>query len=204
MLTGGASDIDAFAAKLFAQNGAKVIIADVQSDLHRRTDHFHLPPRPIGHLRQVQRRIQDRRVDTAVSAHGKLDIMFSNAGIMGQLAGMQIATTDSQDLAKVLEVNVRGAFHCAKHAARVMIGGKKGVIIFTTSNITTMFGNAPHAYTTSKHVVVGLMKNLTVELGGYGVWVNSISPNGVPTPMAMNALGLDRRRFRSWVRSRRA
>ncbi|CAI0540146.1 unnamed protein product [Linum tenue] len=110
--------------------------------------------------------------------------MFSNAGIMGQLAGMQIATTDSQDLAKVLEVNVRGAFHCAKHAARVMIGGKKGVIIFTTSNITTMFGNAPHAYTTSKHVVVGLMKNLTVELGGYGVWVNSISPNGVPTPMA--------------------
>ncbi|CAL1413141.1 unnamed protein product [Linum trigynum] len=119
--------------------------------------------------------------------------MFNNAGIMGQLAGMQIVTTDGQDLAKVLEVNVRGAFHCTKHAARVMTGEKRGAIIFTANSVTTTFGNAPHAYTTSKHVLAGLMKNLTVELGGYGIWVNSISPDGVTTPMAMNALGLDRR-----------
>ncbi|CAI0438127.1 unnamed protein product, partial [Linum tenue] len=203
LITGGASGIGAAAARLFAGNGAKVIIADVQfriGPLRRRRNQLHLsPPRHLPPmLAYVQCDVSkesdvENAVNGAVSSHGKLDIMFSNAGIMGQLAGMQISTADGQDLMRVFEVNVRGAFHCAKHAARVMIPEKSGVILFTASSVTTTFGNAPHAYTASKHAVVGLMKNLTVELGGYGIRVNSVSPDGVPTPMAMKAMGMDRK-----------
>ncbi|CAI0438134.1 unnamed protein product [Linum tenue] len=197
LITGGASGIGAAAAALFAHNGAKVIIADVQSELgHSVAEQITSTSLfPVAYVQCDVSKESDveNAVNGAVSSHGKLDIMFSNAGIMGQLAGMQISTADGQDLMRVFEVNVRGAFHCAKHAARVMIPEKSGVILFTASSVTTTFGNAPHAYTASKHAVVGLMKNLTVELGGYGIRVNSVSPDGVPTPMAMKAMGMDRK-----------
>ncbi|CAN0871445.1 Short chain aldehyde dehydrogenase 1 [Linum grandiflorum] len=197
LITGGASGIGACAAKLFAQNGAKVTIADVQSDLgHSVAEEISsVSTYPVAYVQCDVSKESDVQaaVDGVVSAHGKLDIMYSNAGIMGKLTGMQILTADSQDFSRVLEVNVKGAFHCAKHAARVMVPQKSGTILFTASSVTETYGNAPHAYTASKAATVGLMKNLCVELGAYGIRVNSISPDGVPTPMAMNALGMDRK-----------
>ncbi|CAN1138186.1 Short chain aldehyde dehydrogenase 1 [Linum perenne] len=196
-ITGGASGIGACAAKLFALNGAKVTIADVQSQLgHSVAEEISsISPNPVTYIQCDVANESDVQtaVDGVVSTHGKLDIMYSNAGIMGKLTGMQILTTDGEDFARVLEVNARGAFHCAKHAARVMVPRKSGTILFTASSVTETYGNAPHPYTASKAAVVGLMKNLCVELGVHGIRVNSISPDGVPTPMAMNLMGMDRK-----------
>ncbi|CAI0455284.1 unnamed protein product [Linum tenue] len=129
-------------------------------------------------------------VDTAVSMHGKLDIMYSNAGISGQKItpnDLRISSLTPEVFRKVFDVNVYGSFLAAKHAARVMEkSGNGGAILLTGSAATASYGMAPHVYTASKHAVVGLTKNLCVELGRVGIRVNCISPFGVPTPLSMD------------------
>ncbi|CAI0419670.1 unnamed protein product [Linum tenue] len=67
---------------------------------------------------------------------------------------------------------------------------KRGCILFTSSVASVSFGEVPHPYSASKSAVVGLAKNLCVELGRYGIRVNSISPGAIPTPMSVMATGL--------------
>ncbi|CAI0556158.1 unnamed protein product [Linum tenue] len=120
-------------------------------------------------------------VDTAVSMHGKLDIMYNNAGIAGEKK-VGILSVEREVFRKVFDVNVYGSFLAAKHAARVMVPRKSGTILLTGSVATESYGFATHTYTASKHAVVGLAKSLCVELGEFGIRVNCISPFGVATP----------------------
>lgn len=130
-------------------------------------------------------------VDVAMSKYGKLDIMYNNAGIPGNL-DFTIVDADNENFKRVFNVNVYGAFLGAKYAAKVMIPAKKGVILFTSSIASVSCGESPHSYTVSKHAIVGLTKNLCVELGQYGIRVNCISPCAVATPLLRNAMGLDK------------
>ncbi|KAK4736375.1 hypothetical protein R3W88_000072 [Solanum pinnatisectum] len=125
-----------------------------------------------------------------VSKYGKLDIMFSNAGISEELDST-ISKIDYEIFKNVFDVNVFGALMRAKHASRVMIPAKKGSIIFTSSIASVTCAGATHTYLASKHAVVGLAKNLGVELGQHGIRVNCVSPFCVPTPMLKNGLGID-------------
>ncbi|KAA8518519.1 hypothetical protein F0562_015993 [Nyssa sinensis] len=191
IVTGGASGIGESTARLFARHGAKVIIADIQDDLGHSLceeigseDSISFVHCDVSSDSEVQ-----NAVDTAVSKHGKLDIMFNNAGVTGD-TDPSILASNYEDLKKVFDVNVFGAFLGAKHAARVMIPAKKGSILFTSSVASVTYGDVPHAYSASKHAMVGLTKNLCVELGKYGIRVNCISPFGVATPMLRKAMGL--------------
>ncbi|KAM3693453.1 hypothetical protein ACJW31_08G168000 [Castanea mollissima] len=131
----------------------------------------------------------DKAVDMAVSKYGKLDIMFNNAGISSNMES-RILESENKDFKRVLDVNVFGAFLGAKHAARVMIPAKKGSILFTSSIASVMASNVPHSYVASKHAVVGMTKNLSVELGQYGIRVNCVSPFSAATPMLRKAMGM--------------
>uniref|UniRef100_A0A166BV74 Secoisolariciresinol dehydrogenase n=1 Tax=Daucus carota subsp. sativus TaxID=79200 RepID=A0A166BV74_DAUCS len=93
-------------------------------------------------------------------------------------------------LQSVFDTNVLGAFLCAKHACRVMVPARRGSILFTSSVASVVHGDVPHAYCASKHAVLGLAKNLCVEMGSHGVRVNCVSPFGVVTPMLMKGLGM--------------
>ncbi|KAF2305211.1 hypothetical protein GH714_003091 [Hevea brasiliensis] len=86
-----------------------------------------------------------------------------------------------------MRVNVKGVALGIKHAARVMIPRGVGCIISTASVAGVTGGLGPHAYTASKHAIVGLTKNTACELGRYGIRVNCISPFGLATPMLVNA-----------------
>ncbi|KAF7845251.1 short-chain dehydrogenase reductase 2a [Senna tora] len=86
-----------------------------------------------------------------------------------------------------MRVNVKGVALGMKHAARAMIPRRCGCIISTASVAGLMGGLGPHAYTASKHAIVGLTKNAACELGKYGIRVNCISPFGVATSMLVNA-----------------
>lgn len=130
-------------------------------------------------------------VDLAVSKHGKLDIMFNNAGIAGTV-DTTILGTDNETFKRVFDVNVYGGFLGAKHAARVMIPAKRGVILFTSSVVSQVVGDGPHAYVASKHAVVGMMKSLCSELGQYGIRVNAIAPSTIATPLVMDSLEVDK------------
>ncbi|CAI0556166.1 unnamed protein product [Linum tenue] len=133
-------------------------------------------------------------VDTAVSMHGKLDIMYNNAGI-AEKKKVGILSVDPEVFRKVFDVNVYGSFLAAKHAVRVMVPQKGGTILLTGSAVTANYGMVPHVYTASKHAVVGLVKNLCVELGGFGIRVNCISPFAVATPLTEESMGLDEKAF---------
>ncbi|PSS23597.1 Secoisolariciresinol dehydrogenase [Actinidia chinensis var. chinensis] len=193
IITGGASGIGETTARLFVQHGAKVVIADVQDnlglsvckDLGSDSDVTYV------HCDVTNDSDVQNLVDTTISKYGKLDIMYNNAGISGKL-DFTIQDTDYENLKRIFDVNVYGAFLGAKHAARVMIPAKKGVILFTCSLASVISGESPHAYTVSKYAVVGLTKNLCVELGQHGIRVNCISPGALPTPLLSSALGMDR------------
>ncbi|XP_059646611.1 short chain aldehyde dehydrogenase 1-like [Cornus florida] len=201
LITGGASGIGESTARLFVQHGAQVVIADIQDDLGHSLckdigcedaiSYVHCDVTSDSHVQNA--------VDTAVTKHGKLDIMFSNAGITGN-TDPRIQATNYEDFKRVFDVNVFGAFLGAKHAARVMIPEKKGSIVFTSSVASVTYGDVPHAYSAAKHAVVGLTKNLCVELGKCGIRVNCISPFGVATPMLVNAMGFtDKQRVDEFV-----
>ncbi|CAI0377039.1 unnamed protein product, partial [Linum tenue] len=83
-------------------------------------------------------------IDAAVSEHGRLDIMFSNAGIMEHQAPA-ISSFNRATYDGVFGVNVYGAFLAAKHAARVMVPEMKGSIVFTASSVTRSYGHGPYA-----------------------------------------------------------
>ncbi|KAL2536399.1 Alcohol dehydrogenase 3 [Forsythia ovata] len=97
----------------------------------------------------------------------------------------QISKREESDKEKL------GPFLGAKHAARVMIPNRGGTIITTASTCSTIGGVASHAYTSSKHGVVGLTKNIAVELGKYGIRVNCVSPHLVATSLAKDFFKLD-------------
>lgn len=191
LITGGASGIGACTARLFVQHGAKVLIADIQDDLGHSFCQEFGPQETISYVHcnvTCDSDVQNA-VDTAVFKYGKLDIMFNNAGIPGDRKS-GILTCDNENFKRVLDVNVYGGFLGAKHAARVMIPAKKGCILFTSSVASVLYGELAHAYTASKNAIVGLAKNLSVELGQYGIRVNSISPYAVATPLLTDGLSM--------------
>lgn len=193
IITGGASGFGETTARLFCQHGAKVVIADVQDErgvaLCRNID---LPDRASYlHCDVTSDADVAAAVDYAVATYGGLDVMFNNAGIPGGL-DFAIADADGDNFRRVFEVNVLGAFLGAKHAARVMVPARRGSILFTASVASVVAGESPHSYAASKHAVVGLMKNLCVELGQHGIRVNAISPCAVATPLLTGTMGVEK------------
>ncbi|PPD96043.1 hypothetical protein GOBAR_DD06934 [Gossypium barbadense] len=162
LITGGASGIGQCTAKVFAHHGAKVVIADIQDDL--------------GH--------------SVFATHGKLDIMFNNAGIV-DADKARIIDYDKSDFDRVLSVNVTGVFLGIKHAAKVMVPARSGSIISTSSVSSTVGAAATHAYCASKHAVLGLTRNAAVELGQFGIRVNCLSPYALATPLATGFVGVN-------------
>ncbi|KAK7337286.1 hypothetical protein VNO77_17851 [Canavalia gladiata] len=194
LITGGASGIGAATARLFLRHGAKVIVADIQDDLGNslcnavRSDVN--PDISYIHCDVTSENDVQTAINEAVRLHGMLDILFSNAGIAGRVDST-IMTLDPADLKSVFEVNVYGSFYAAKHAATVMVPKNRGSIVFTASVTSVTQAGAPHVYTASKHAMVGLMKNLCVELGKHGIRVNCVSPYAVATPMMESSMGMD-------------
>ncbi|KAI3838417.1 hypothetical protein MKX03_013181 [Papaver bracteatum] len=193
IVTGGAGGIGECTAKLFARYGAKVVIDDVQDDLGKSVckDVTDSTGGTVSYIHCDVSKEQDVKslVDGTMENYGKLDIMFNNAGIFGDL-DQSFLESKYENYRRVYDVNAIGSVLGAKHAARVMIPAKNGSILFTASAVSVVASGAPTAYAMSKHAIVGLTKNLCVELGQYGIRVNCISPYGVVTPMVTNAFSM--------------
>ena len=183
LITGGAGGIGACTAKLFSQHGAKVVIADLNEEIGQAVCK-ELGPQGASfiHCDVTKEENVQNAVDATVSMHGKLDIMFNNAGIINH-PKPSIVESNKSDFERVLGINVIGVFLGTKHAARVMIPTRRGSIINTSSVASIISGITPHAYTSSKHAVVGLTENAAVELGQSGIRVNCVSPYLVPSAM---------------------
>jgi meso-butanediol dehydrogenase/(S,S)-butanediol dehydrogenase/diacetyl reductase len=119
-------------------------------------------------------------VDAAVGAFGRLDVMVANAGI-GYLMKPFLETAEA-DWDAVLDVNLKGAFLCARHAAAHMVarGGGGRILMIASQAAKSGF---PHMapYCASKHGMVGLTRSMAVELGAHRITVNAVCPNHVTT-----------------------
>lgn len=194
VITGGARGIGAATAKLFAENGAHVVIADVLDDQGAivaesiKGRYIHCDVSKEADVKSA--------IDLALSWKGQLDIMFNNAGIgykkkdnagIASL-GRSLTNFDMDELKHLLSINLYGTIHGIKHASRAMIKGQKGgSIICTSSAAAIMGGLASHAYTMSKAAMDGLMRSAACELGVHMIRVNCISPHGVPSEMLLGA-----------------
>ena len=183
-ITGAASGFGAATARLFVAEGCKVALGDIQEEAGRAV------AAELGDAAVFTRcdvTAEDdvaNLVDTAVSAFGKLDIMFNNAGIVGAVG--PIDTTPTEEWKATLDILLNGVFYGVKHAARVMKPQESGAIVSMSSTAGILGGLGPHTYTAAKHAVVGLTKSAGAELCRFGIRVNCISPAGMATPMVAN------------------
>lgn len=188
IITGGARGIGEATVRLFAMHGARVVIADVEDVLGKALAEALSPSVTYVHCDVSSEEDVESLIDSTVSRYGTLDILFNNAGVLGnQSKRKSILDFDAAEFDRVMSINVRGVALGMKHAARAMIQRGGGCIISTSSVAGVMGGMGPHAYTASKHAIVGLTKNAACELGRYGIRVNCISPFGVATSMLINA-----------------
>lgn len=188
IITGAASGIGEATAKLFAEHGAFVIIADIKDELgHQVAASIGPEKASYRHCDVRDEKQVEETVAFAIEKYGTLNIMYSNAGIAGPLGS--ILDLDMAQYDKAIATNLTGSVIAVKHAARVMVANNtRGSIICTTSTASTLGGSGPHAYTVSKHGLLGLVRSAASELGKYGIRVNCVSPFGVDTPISAGTI----------------
>ncbi|KAF0908583.1 hypothetical protein E2562_026632 [Oryza meyeriana var. granulata] len=190
IVTGGSRGIGEAIVRAFVRHGAVVVVADID-DAGGQALAAALGPQLCAyvHCNVSEEADVERAVATTLERHGRLDVLCNNAGVLGRQArgAKSIASLDADEFAHVLRVNALGAALGMKHAARAMVPRRAGSIVSVASVAGVLGGLGPHAYTASKHAVVGLTKNAACELGEHGIRVNCISPFGVATPMLVNA-----------------
>lgn len=179
VVTGGASGIGAATARLFAAAGARVVIGDLQ-------DASGLAAEIGGIFHETDvRRSEDvaALVQRAVREHGRLDVLFNNAGIESHAP---LAVTEDEVHRSIIDVNVNGVFYGLKHGILAMAqnpGPARGSIVNTASVAGLIGTPLLGSYNASKHAVVGLTRNAALEYGALGIRVNAVCPGIIRTPM---------------------
>ncbi|KAK7337570.1 hypothetical protein VNO77_18152 [Canavalia gladiata] len=188
IVTGGSSGIGAEAVRIFVENGALVVIADVNDELGNQVaTSIGLDKVSYHHCDVRDEKQVEETVGFTLEKYERVDILFSNAGIAGTLSS--ILDFDLNKFDNTMAVNVRGVAATIKHVARVMVARNiRGSIICTASVAGSFAGCAGFDYTASKHCVLGLVRAACGELGAYGIRVNSVSPYAVATPLACGAI----------------
>ncbi|KAJ7975506.1 secoisolariciresinol dehydrogenase-like [Quillaja saponaria] len=192
LITGGARGVGECMAKLFYKHGAQVVIVDIRDELGQALCDEIGEKSSVSYLHcDVTKEIDvENAINFTIAKHGKLDIMVNNAVIVGE-AKTSILDNDVAEFEQVVGVNLTGPFIGTKHAARVMIPNKKGSIIMVGSVCSSVGGIAPHAYTSSKHGLIGLTKNVAAELGRFSIRVNCLSPYFIANACAKEHFKLD-------------
>ncbi len=183
IVTGAGSGIGRAAAMLFAQEGGKVIVADISEGAHE-TAAMITGAGGTAVAIQMDAGLEadvEKTVALAVERFGGLDIMFANAGISGGMAN--IFDTDVSLITEVLRVNLIGPYLAIKHAAPKIAERGGGAIVLTASVAGIRSGAGSPAYSASKAGVINLAMVSAQQLSGSNVRVNAICPGLTETGM---------------------
>ena len=183
MITGAAQGIGKSIALLLAQNGANIVVSDINLERAEETareiesngSKAMAVKVDVANLKEVE-----QMVEAILEKFGKIDILVNNAGITRDKLILRMT---EEDWDAVLNVNLKGTFNCTKVVVRHMAKQRSGKIISIASVVGEM-GNAGQAnYSASKAGVIGLTKTIAREFAQRGINVNAIAPGYIETPM---------------------
>jgi 3-oxoacyl-[acyl-carrier protein] reductase len=184
IITGAGSGIGKETALLFAEKGAKVVVADVKggeetvAHIKKNGDEAFFFKLDVTNREQSKQMTKD-----ILEKYGRIDVLINNAGIV-QDAFLSKMTEEQWD--KVINVNLKGVFNCTQAVVEAMMNQGNGVII-NTSSIVGLNGNVGQAnYAATKAGLIGMTKTLAKELGKKGIRVNAVAPGFIATPMTSN------------------
>lgn len=178
LITGAASGFGAAAARHFHNEGAKLVLTDIDAavdEVAKECGAISL----IGDI--AAEATSQAMVERAIAAHGQLDIAVNNAGIGHALVPLPDIPAD--DFARVMAVNVGGVFFGMKHQLPLMTAAGAGAIVNVASAAGLMGAAQLSAYAASKHAVVGLTRSAALEAAMTGVRINAVCPAFADTPL---------------------
>jgi NAD(P)-dependent dehydrogenase (short-subunit alcohol dehydrogenase family) len=185
IVTGGGSGIGLATAQLFAEEGARVIVFDINTSRV-------LPLNISSHLVDVTSASEvEAAIKDAIQTYGRLDVLVSVAGGSGRKWGdgpADSCTLEGWD--KTLSLNLDSVFYCCKYALQVMLTQGHGVIVNVSSILGMVGGDddfATHAYASSKGAVISLTRSIASYYALRGIRANVICPGLIATPMSQRA-----------------
>ena len=181
-ITGGASGIGAGTVRRFVEEGAQVLIADLDDAKGAAlADELGAD---TAFLRTDVSKEEDiaAMVAETTDRFGRIDVLFNNAGFGGALGPIESTTVADYDL--TMDVLLKSVFLGIKHVAPLMKAQGSGSIISTASVAGIRAGYAPHLYSVAKSAVIHLTRTVALELGEHGIRVNAICPGFIATPLA--------------------
>ena len=187
IVTGGAGGIGRATAELFVEEGAQVVVADV--DIERGEELAATLGEAAAFKRTDVADADDVQalVDYAVEHFGGLDVMFNNAGIPSSFA--RLLKNDLTDHERVMGVNLFGVMVGTQRAARHMAEHGGGSVINTTSIGALTGGAGPLSYRVSKAAVIAFSRSAAIDLADHGIRVNCIAPGHIPTGITNYDMG---------------
>ncbi|MGO4268357.1 SDR family oxidoreductase [Paenibacillus sp. TAF58] len=192
IVTGAASGVGKAIAELYAQEGAKVVVADLnEAAIATVVEGIkQAGGTAIGVLANVMNEFEiQAMVEKAVNEFGSIDILVNNAGIMD---GFRLIETIEDDLwERVLSINLTGPMRAIRKALPFMLKQGGGVIVNIASAAGITGGKGGVAYTSAKHGIVGLTKNVGYTYAKSGIRCNAIAPGGVRTNIGSSMGNID-------------
>jgi NAD(P)-dependent dehydrogenase (short-subunit alcohol dehydrogenase family) len=183
IVTGGGTGIGFGTARVLARYGARLVLAQkggaVAEEAARRLEGAEV----LCVETDVARRASvDRMVDRAMERFGRIDILVNNAAVTGLAAVAPFLDCPESWLEEILDVNLKGAFHCAQAVARRMVRtGRGGAIVNITSVGAFAAQELASVYCASKAGLTALTQALALELAPYGIRVNAVAPGDIET-----------------------
>lgn len=183
IITGAANGIGLEAAKLFAKEGAKVVLADFDEEQGaKQANELRATGADVAFVQVnvANRESVDNMVAKTVNTYGRVDILINNAGITRDAMLTKMTTENFQ---QVIDVNLTGVFHCTQAVVPHMVETGKGKIV-VTSSVSGVYGNVGQTnYAAAKAGVIGMVKSWAKELGRKGINVNAVAPGFTDTAM---------------------